>query len=66
MRNSERGYRSFEDFERNELRRFETPGASVDDMLDAIFGQEANDSGHRPESRSGGAGYSGWEDEDEE
>jgi hypothetical protein len=59
MRNSDLGYRSFEDFERDELRRFETPGASVDDMLDAIFGGEG-------ETRSGGSGYRRWEDDDEE
>jgi hypothetical protein len=33
-------YRSFEEFEREELRRFETQGASVDDMIDTIFGEE--------------------------
>ena len=59
MRNSDRAYRSFEDFERDELRRFETAGASVDDMLDAIFGGEA-------EPRSGRSESSRWEDEDDE
>jgi hypothetical protein len=42
MNNSDRIYRSFEEFERDELRRMETLGASVDDMIDAIFGQEAS------------------------
>ncbi len=59
MMNSENGYRSFEEFERDELRRFETPGASVDDMMDAIFGGE-------PDSRSGRSGSSRWEDEEED
>jgi len=37
----DRVYRSFEEFERDELRRMETLGASVDDMIDAIFGEES-------------------------
>jgi hypothetical protein len=41
MNDDDRIFRSFEEFERDELRRMETLGASVDDMLDAIFGQEA-------------------------
>jgi hypothetical protein len=41
MNSNDRIYRSFEEFERDELRRMETLGASVDDMLDAIFGEEA-------------------------
>jgi hypothetical protein len=40
-RNNDRIYRSFEEFERDELRRMETLGASVDDMIDAIFGEES-------------------------
>jgi hypothetical protein len=35
-----RVYRSFEEFEREELRRIETMGASVDDMIEALFGEE--------------------------
>jgi hypothetical protein len=38
---NDRIYRSFEEFERDELRRMETLGASVDDMIDAIFGEES-------------------------
>jgi hypothetical protein len=41
-RNNDRIYRSFEEFERDELRRMETLGASVDDMIDAIFGEESS------------------------
>jgi hypothetical protein len=59
--NQERGYHSFEEFERDELRRFETPGASVDDMLDAIFGQGEGSE----EARSAGA-RSHYYDEEEE
>jgi hypothetical protein len=40
-RNNERIYGSFEEFELDELRRMETLGASVDDMIDAIFGEES-------------------------
>jgi hypothetical protein len=59
--NRERGYQSFEQFERDELRRFETPGASVDDMLDSIFGQAEGGE----EARSAGA-HSRYYDEEEE
>jgi hypothetical protein len=41
-RNDDRSYRSFEEFERDELRRMETLGASVDDMIDAIFGEQSS------------------------
>ena len=54
-RNNDRIYRSFEEFERDELRRMETLGASVDDMIDSIFGEET--------SRSSRAR---WEDDDED
>ena len=40
MRNTDRIYRSFEEFEREELRRLETLGSSVDDMIDSLFSQE--------------------------
>ncbi len=33
-------YRSFEEFEREELRRMDSVGASVDEMIDTIFGEE--------------------------
>jgi hypothetical protein len=41
MNNSDhRIYRTFEEFEREELRRLETAGSSVDEMIDTVFGQE--------------------------
>jgi hypothetical protein len=41
MKNSDhRIYRTFEEFEREELRRMETVDSSVDSMIDGIFGQE--------------------------
>jgi hypothetical protein len=41
MRNSDQKiYRTFEEFEREELRRMDTAGASVDEMIDTIFGEE--------------------------
>ena len=36
----QRIYRTFEEFEREELRRDGDSGASVDDMIDTIFGGE--------------------------
>ena len=33
-------YRTFEEFEREELRRMDTVGNSVDEMIDTIFGEE--------------------------
>jgi hypothetical protein len=38
--NNERIYRSFEEFEREELRRMESVGATVNDMIDTLFGEE--------------------------
>ena len=35
-----RTYRTFEEFEREELRRMEAVGNSVDEMIDTIFGEE--------------------------
>ncbi len=32
-------YRTFEEFEREELRRMESMSASVDDMIDSIYGE---------------------------
>jgi len=37
MTDRERLYRDFEAFEREELRRMETLGASVDEMIDSLF-----------------------------
>ena len=33
-------YRTFEEFEREELRRMEAVGNSVDEMIDTVFGEE--------------------------
>jgi hypothetical protein len=38
--NDQRIYRTFEEFEREELRRMEAVGSSVDEMIDTIFGEE--------------------------
>ena len=40
MDSRERTYASFEELERDEFRRMETLGASVDEMIEAIFGNE--------------------------
>ena len=40
--NDQRIYRTFEEFEREELRRMEAVGSSVDEMIDTIFGEELN------------------------
>lgn len=58
MRQSDRMYRSFEEFEREELRRMESVGASVDDMIDTIFGEELD---FEPGRRA-----TGWDADDEE
>ncbi len=44
-RTDQRIYQSFEEFEREELRAMETMGASVDDMIDALYGGEELDFG---------------------
>jgi len=45
MRQTDQGnyraiYRTFEEFEREELRRIDTVSASVDDMVATVFGEE--------------------------
>jgi hypothetical protein len=40
MDSRDRTYASFEELERDEFRRMETLGASVDEMIEAIFGEE--------------------------
>ena len=43
MKNSDqRIYRTFEEFEREELRRMEAVGSSVDEMIDTVFNEELN------------------------
>lgn len=61
MKHSEnRIYRSFEEFERDELRRLETAGSSVEEMIDTIFGEEL-DFDAPTKSR-----HSSWDADDEE
>jgi hypothetical protein len=57
----QRIYRTFEEFEREELRRMERAGSSVDEMIDTIFGEELDF-----EASSRGRRQSVWDDEDEE
>ena len=38
--NRDHTYASFEELERDEFRRMETLGASVEEMIEAIFGEE--------------------------
>ena len=40
MDSRDRTYASFEELERDEFRRMETLGASVDEMIEAIFGED--------------------------
>ena len=58
MRHSDRIYRTFEEFEREELRRMDSMSTSVDDMIDTLFGDDA--------ARDKKKGRSVWDDEDEE
>ena len=51
-------YRTFEEFEREELRRVESVGSSVDEMIDTIFGEELDF--EAPARRR-----STWDDDDE-
>jgi hypothetical protein len=38
--NDQRIYRTFEEFEREELRRMDAGGGTVDELLDTIFAEE--------------------------
>jgi hypothetical protein len=40
MDSRDRTYANFEELERDEFRRMETLGASVEEMIEAIFGEE--------------------------
>ena len=53
MRPIDRIYRTFEEFEREELRRMETVGSSVTDMLGLLIEEEELDfaAGDRRQSR---------------
>lgn len=52
-------YRTFEEFEREELRRMDATGGSVDDMIDTIFAEELDFEGGRGKRSS-------YNDDDEE
>jgi hypothetical protein len=45
-------YRTFEEFEREELRRMDAAGRSVDDMIDTIFAEELDSEGGRSKRNS--------------
>ena len=57
MRSNDRIYRTFEEFEREELRRQDTMSASVDEMIDSLFGDDV-ESDSRRRSR--------WDEDDDE
>ena len=59
MDSRERTYASFEELERDEFRRMETLGASVDEMIEAIFGAEVR-------VQPGASQYDGADVEDDE
>ena len=42
MDSRDRTYANFEELERDEFRRMETLGASVEEMIEAIFGEEVH------------------------
>ena len=46
-------YRSFEEFQREEIRKFDSLRTSVDDMLEERFAQELNFEDDRPRKRRG-------------
>ena len=54
-------YTTFEEFEREELRRADSVGASVDDLLDELFAEELDF--HEPRTRRN---PSPWDADDEE
>jgi hypothetical protein len=58
MSQRDRIYRSFEEFEREELRRMESVNASVDDMIESIFGEELD---FEPAARR-----ASWDNDDDE
>jgi hypothetical protein len=47
-------YRSFHEFERDELRKLDSLHTTVDDMLDEAFAEEVEDDDPRPRARRGG------------
>jgi hypothetical protein len=61
MRAMPRIYKSFEDFERDELRKLDSLSGSIDDMLDEMFAEELDFDG-----QSGGRGRRAGRAEDPE
>ena len=57
--NDQRIYRTFEEFEREELRRMEAVGSSVDEMIDTIFGEELDFEASSSRRKSA------WDEDDE-
>ncbi len=55
MNDRDRTYRNFEELERDEFRRMETLGASVEEMIEAIFGEDV---------RGQAASYDGDDDDE--
>jgi len=45
-------YKSFEDFERDELHKLDSLGGSIDDMLDEMFAEELDFDGSGKKSRA--------------
>jgi len=59
-------YRSFEEFERDELRKLDTLHLSIDEMLDDMFGQELSELNFDGETkRAKGSSGRGQEIDDE-
>ena len=54
----QKSYRSFEEFEREELRQMESVNACVDDMMESIFGEELD-------FAPAAARRASWNDDDE-
>ena len=57
----QRIYRTFEEFEREEIRRADSLGAAVDDLFDDMFVEELN---FDRDSRRGNAHDDGGDDEE--
>jgi hypothetical protein len=52
MRAMPRIYKSFEDFERDELRKLDGLAGSIDDMLDEMFAEELDFEGGKKAKRA--------------
>jgi hypothetical protein len=56
-------YKSFEEFEREELRKLDSLGGSIDEMLDEVFAEELD---FEPEGGKRGGKRRAANDDDEE